>query len=500
MVQCRHRGPGAAHDAPPADSVDTASGRTWRDLLTAKNDRLTNLSNENRPERAFLAAVETTREDALWNVDDSLSELASLAGTAGAEVLGTMVQRMRSPDPATYLGKGRANELAQLHDDLGFDLVIVDDELSPSQQRNLEDAVGARVIDRTALILDIFAQHARTREGQLQVELAQLEYRLPRLAGRGRAMSRVGGGSRGSGGGGVGGAIGVRGPGETKLEIDRRRIRSRIAALRRELEQVREHRGQIRRQRSAKAIPVVAVVGYTNAGKSTLFNTLTSAGVVAENKLFATLDPTTRHITLPNHAEVLLTDTVGFIQKLPTSLVAAFRATLEEVIEADVLLEVVDITHVNAIEQSQTVNDVLAELGAADKPRVTALNKIDLLPDPGDVDTSLFPNAVPVSAITGQNLPALLDRLGAVLAERMVSVRVLLPFDRGDLVEAFHRRGSVRSERQEAEGTLIAGALPQPLLGIYKPYRLPGRAPSRAPRRAASSVAPSDTLAAAGSD
>jgi GTP-binding protein HflX len=452
-----------------------------RTPLTAKNERLINLSAENRRERAFLVAVETTRDDALWDVDDSLSELASLASTAGAEVLGTMVQRMRNPDPATYLGKGRANELSQLHDQLGFDLVIVDDELAPSQQRNLEEAVGARVIDRTALILDIFAQHARTREGQLQVELAQLEYRLPRLTGRGRAMSRVGGGSRGSGGGGVGGAIGVRGPGETKLEIDRRRIRSRIAELRRDLEQVRAHRGQLRRQRSATSIPVVAIVGYTNAGKSTLFNTLTSAGVIAENKLFATLDPTTRHITLPNHAEVLLTDTVGFIQKLPTSLVAAFRATLEEVVEADVLLEVVDITHVNAIEQSQTVNDVLAELGAADKPRITALNKIDLLPDPTSVDTSLFPNAVPVSAVTGQNLPDLLDRVGTVVAERMVSVRVLVPFDRGDLVEVFHRRGNVQSERQEAEGTLIAGALPQPLLGMYKPYRLPGQ--SRRPRQ-----------------
>jgi GTP-binding protein HflX len=428
--------------------------------------------------------VETNREDALWDVEDSLSELASLAGTAGAEVLGTMAQRMRSPDPTTYLGKGRANELAQLHEELGFDLVIVDDELSPSQQRNLEEIVGARVIDRTALILDIFAQHARTREGQLQVELAQLEYRLPRLTGRGRAMSRVGGGSRGSGGGGVGGAIGVRGPGETKLEIDRRRIRSRIAELKRELEQVREHRGQLRQQRSAKAIPVVAIVGYTNAGKSTLFNTLTSAGVVAENKLFATLDPTTRHITLPNHTEVLLTDTVGFIQKLPTSLVAAFRATLEEVVEADVLLEVVDVTHVNAIEQSQTVNDVLAELGAADKPRVTALNKIDLLADPTAVDTVLYPNAVPVSAMTGQNLRELLERVGQVIAERMVPVRVRLPFDRGDLVEAFHRRGSVESEKQEAEGTLIVGALPQPLMGVYSPYRVPGPAAARVNGRA----------------
>src|SRR5579884_2138485 len=291
---------------------------------TPKNGRLINLSVERRAERAFLAAVDADQDDALWSAEDSISELASLAQTAGAEVVGSLVQRLRTPDPATYLGKGRANEIAQLHDELGFDLLILDDEISPSQQRNLEDVTGARVIDRTALILDIFAQHAHTREGQLQVELAQLEYRLPRLTGRGRDLSRVGGGTRSAGGGGAGGAIGVRGPGETKLEVDRRRIRSRIAELRRDLDAVRQHRSLLRRQRSAQAMPVVAIVGYTNAGKSTLFNTLTSAGVIAENKLFATLDPTTRHVTLPTHQEVLMTDTVGFIQKLPTKLVAAF--------------------------------------------------------------------------------------------------------------------------------------------------------------------------------
>jgi GTP-binding protein HflX len=453
-----------------AESRRGSRGR--KGLLTAKNERLINLGMENRAERAFLAAVDTESDEALWSAEDSIAELASLAGTAGAEVVGTMVQRLRAPDAATYLGKGRANELTQLREELGFDLVIVDDELSPSQQRNLENVTGARVIDRTALILDIFAQHAHTREGQLQVELAQLEYRLPRLTGRGRDLSRVGGGSRGSGGGGVGGAIGVRGPGETKLEIDRRRIRARIAELRRELETIRERRGLKRRQRTSQAIPVVAIVGYTNAGKSTLFNTLTAAGVLAENKLFATLDPTTRHVTLPTHQEVLMTDTVGFIQKLPTSLVAAFRATLEEVVEADILLEVVDVTHENAIEQNQTVSDVLAELGAADKPRVTALNKIDLLADAAAVDTSLYPNAVPVSAVTGQNLKELLTCVGEVIASGMVQVRVRLPFERGDLVEVFHRRGRVLDERQEEAGTNIAGALPKSLVGIFAPYRI----------------------------
>ncbi len=387
-------------------------------------------------------------------------------------MVGTMAQRLRHPDATFYVGKGRANELAELSRELEVDLIIFDDELSPSQQRNLERITDTRVIDRTALILDIFAQHARTREGQLQVELAQLEYRLPRLTGQSQHLSRVGGGSRGSGGGGVGGAIGVRGPGETKLEQDRRRIRSRIAELREDLTAVQRQRAQQRRQRASQAIPVVAVVGYTNAGKSTLFNALTSAGVLVENKLFATLDPTTRHLTLPSHQEVLLTDTVGFIQKLPTSLVAAFRATLEEVVEADVLLEVVDITHENAIEQSQTVTDVLEELGAADKPRVTALNKVDLLPDPAIVDTSLFPNAVPVSAVRGDHLETLLRKIGEVIAENMVPVRVKVPFERSDLVELFHRRGRVRDETQDDSGTSLAGELPPQLLGLFAPFRL----------------------------
>lgn len=452
--------------------------------LTARNERLVNLRDELRPERAYLIAVENESEESLWSADDSLEELAALARTAGAEVVGSGVQRLKSVNPTMYVGKGRAQELAILRNELNFTLLIVDDELAPTQQRNLEKAVDVRVIDRTALILDIFAQHAHTREGQLQVELAQLEYRLPRLAGSSRGeMSRLGGGSRGSGGGGVGGAIGVRGPGETKLEMDRRRIRARIAELRRELDVVRQHRTLQRRQRDARAIPVVAVVGYTNAGKSTLFNTLTAAAVLAENKLFATLDPTTRYLTLPSHQEVLLTDTVGFIQKLPTTLVAAFRGTLEEVVEADVLLEVVDATHENAIEQSQTVDDVLHELGAADKPRVTALNKIDLLDDPDDVDLSLFPNAVAVSAYTGAHLDQLLRKLGEVLAEEMVRYTVLLPYDRGDMVEVFHRRGHVMRQEAGEAGTLIEGTLPRQIVAAFAPWRVTPAMTKRAARR-----------------
>ncbi len=407
----------------------------------------------------------------MWSVEDSLSELGTLARTAGAEVVGSMIQHMRHPDVATYIGKGRAQELSYTEKQLGFDLVIFDDELSPSQQRNLEKMLAARVIDRTALILDIFAQHARTREGRLQVELAQLEYRLPRLAGRGVELSRQAGGSRSAGAGGVGGAIGVRGPGETKLEIDRRRIRSRIAELREEIEGVREQRKEHRRQRAAQVIPVVAVVGYTNAGKSTLFNALTEAEVPTENKLFATLDPTTRHIVLPGNQEALLTDTVGFIQKLPTKLIAAFRATLEEVIDADLLLEVVDVSHENAIEQSETVNDVLHELEADDKPRATALNKIDLLDDPSEVDTSLYPNAVAVSALQKVGLDGLREKIAGVLAVTMEALEVTIPYDKSELVELFHRRGYVEREQHLPEGTFLVGRLPRSLRGYYAHYK-----------------------------
>ncbi len=406
----------------------------------------------------------------MWSVEDSLSELETLARTAGADVVGTMIQRMRHPDVATYIGKGRAQELSDTEKHLGFDLVIFDDELSPSQQRNLEKMLDARVIDRTALILDIFAQHARTREGRLQVELAQLEYRLPRLTGRGVELSRQAGGSRSAGTGSSGGAIGVRGPGETRLEIDRRRIRSRIAELREEIEEVRRQRRVHRSQRAAQAIPVVAVVGYTNAGKSSLFNALTEAEVLAENRLFATLDPTTRHVILPGNQEVLLTDTVGFIQKLPTKLIAAFRATLEEVTDADLLLEVVDVSHENAIEQSETVNEILHDLEADEKPRVTALNKIDLLDDPSVVDTSLYPNATAVSALRKIGLDALLEKIVEVLAASMEAVQVTIPYDRSELVELFHRRGHVDREEHRPEGTFLAGRIPHSLQGYYAQY------------------------------
>ncbi len=443
---------------------------------TTRQDRLIDTGANRGPERAYLIAVDASDHDRLWSVEDSVSELGMLARTAGAMVVGTIIQRLPHPDVATYIGKGRAQELRDLEKQLSFDLVICDDELTPTQQRNLEKLLNVRVVDRTALILDIFAQHARTREGRLQVELAQLEYRLPRLTGRDTDFSRQAGGSRsasagGAGGvGGAGGAIGVRGPGETKIEIDRRRIRSRIADLKEDIEEVRAQRTVHRRRRSAQAIPIIAIVGYTNAGKSTLFNALTEAGVLVEDQLFATLDPVTRHVVLPGNQEALITDTVGFIQKLPTKLIAAFRATLEEVVEADILLEVVDSSHENAIEQSETVNDVLDDLDAGKKPRVTALNKIDLLDDPAELDTTLYPNAVAVSALKHIGLDALGEKIAEVLAKSMNAIEVLLPFDKGELVELFHRRGHVDIEGHVPGGTLIVGRIPHSLYDYYSPY------------------------------
>lgn len=304
-----------------------------------------------------------------WSVEDSLEELAQLAGTAGAKVVGRLIQKLPLPSKIHYLGKGKLDELVALKKSLDYNVVIFDDELSPLQQRNLEDSLQVKIIDRAALILDIFARRARTREGQLQVELAQHQYLLPRLIGQWSHLERLGGG------------IGTRGPGESQIETDRRLIQQKIHRLKKQIEEVRKQRQLHRRKRQRSGIPVVSLVGYTNTGKSTLLNTLSRAEVFVEDKLFATLDPTTRRLTLPDRSTVLLTDTVGFIRKLPPAIVTAFRATLEELSEATVLLHVVDFSSHNAAEQCQTVEDILADLDLTDRPRITALNKIDLLLD-----------------------------------------------------------------------------------------------------------------------
>jgi len=321
------------------------------------------------PEQAFLVAVGTKGSTEQWSVEDSIEELAQLAGTAGADVVGKLTQRLHVPSKTHYLGKGKLDELLSLRNSVNYDVVIFDDELSPLQQRNLEEFLQVKVIDRAALILDIFAKRARTHEGQLQVQLAQHQYLFPRLAGQWSHLERLGGG------------IGTRGPGEMQLETDRRLIRQRIHHLKSKIEEMRKHRVLYRQQRRKSGIPIVALVGYTNAGKSTLLNALSQADVFVEDKLFATLDPTTRRLALPGKGAVLLTDTVGFIRKLPPTIVTAFRATLEELGEASILLHVVDLTSHNAPEKCQTVEDILADLNLMDKPRVTALNKIDLLLD-----------------------------------------------------------------------------------------------------------------------
>lgn len=349
--------------------------------------------------------------------------------------------------------------------------MIFDDELSPAQQRELERAINnpnVKVLDRTALILDIFAQHAHTREGALQVELAQYEYRLPRLTRAWTHLARQTGGAAARGGAG---GVGLRGPGETQLEVDRREIGRRIAQLKRELEEVRKHRAQYRRRRVEEAIPVVALVGYTNAGKSTLLNALSGATIFAADQLFATLDPTTRRIKLPGGREVLVTDTVGFIQKLPTALVAAFRATLEEIADADLVLHVVDITHKNVQQQVATVLEVLAEIEAADRPIVTALNKIDMLPESGTLNSGL-PNAVPISALTGEGIPELLACVEEALDEELVPVSVLLPYQRGELLSLLHQRGIVLEETHEEAGTRVIGKIPASLRSRFARYLL----------------------------
>jgi GTP-binding protein HflX len=393
-------------------------------------------------EKAFLVAVDTG-DDAGWTAEDSLAELASLAATAGADVVGAEWQNRRHVDPNWYIGKGKAEELAAAKRETGYEVLIADDELSPAQQRALEELLKVKVIDRSRLILDIFAQHAQTHEGRLQVELAQLEYQLPRLTRMWSHLSRTAGG------------IGTRGPGESQLETDRRIIRTRIAKMKERVEHIRQQRSTAARGRDRRLMPTVGIVGYTNAGKSTLLNALVGSEVArAEDKLFATLDPTSRQVRLGDGQTAIVTDTVGFIHKLPHQLVDAFRATLEEVNRADVLIEVVDAADPHHPEHRTTVQAVLDELGAGEKPRLVAYNKTDLL-DPvardGDLPAPAIGGAVLVSAVTGFGLDTLRAEIAALLASLWVDVDIALPYTAGELLARVRERGTVELEYRERD-------------------------------------------------
>ena len=407
--------------------------------------------NKVEAERAVLVSVDTGEFD----VDSSLAELTELAKTAGAEVICEMTQKREAPEPGTYLGRGKLEELSDFCENEKPDLVIVDGELSPAQQKNIETITDVRVIDRTTLILDIFAQRALSGEGKLQVELAQLKYALPRLGGKGASMSRLGGG------------IGTRGPGETKLETDRRHIRRRISALTEDLKALDERRTRHRERRKKDGVVTVALVGYTNAGKSTLMNALTDAGVLAENKLFATLDPTARALTLPDGSNVLLIDTVGFIRRLPHKLVEAFKSTLDEAVDANVILNVCDASSDECAEHYRVTNELLEELGCADKPIITVLNKCDLS---NDISIPLIGNSARISAKTGEGLSELLEKIAKALPPTRKRVKILLPFSMGGAGAELRKTGVVHGEEYTADGLLLDITAEIFVLEKYKEY------------------------------
>jgi GTP-binding protein HflX len=410
-------------------------------------------------ERALLAALRLPRQRR-FEVEESLDELGRLAESAGAEVVGRVTQERQAPTPKLYFGKGKVDELKASSEREGANLMISDDPLSPVQERNLGGSLGLKVIDRTALILDIFAQRARTMEGKLQVELAQLSYLLPRLVGQWKHLERLGGG------------IGTRGPGETQLESDRRMIRHRIEKIRGELGRVRVHRRLLRDRRKAAGVPVVALVGYTNAGKTTLLNQLTGAEHTAADRLFVTLDPAARVVSRPSRAPFILTDTVGFIRKLPHQLVAAFKATLEELEEADVLLHVVDASHPGLEEQMEAVESLLGELELGGRPTIVVLNKIDRL----DGDAALGAlverfDAVAVSARTGEGMDALIDRIERALRPGVERVRLRIPYRDGTALAHCYERGRVLARSDEVDGIVLEVELPRRLVGPVKAYQ-----------------------------
>lgn len=450
-------GPYSIEDAENINFVNTVS--TIERIL----DKQTGTASlQVMSERAILIGMEWGRNDSLWTVDDSLEELKQLADTAGATVIKKFIQKRPKPDPAFFIGRGKVQELALYAQQENIDLCIFDDELSPAQQRNIESVMGIRILDRTALILDIFAQRARTNEGKLQVELAQLQYTLPRIMGKGLMLSRLGGG------------IGTRGPGETKLEVDRRRIRDRIAFIKEQIEKVKAVRSLHRSKRKKNNVFEVSLVGYTNAGKSTLLNTLTNSDIYAKDQLFATLDPTTRQLTLPNKQEIIITDTVGFIQRLPHQLIAAFRSTLEVVTEADLLVHVIDVSHELYKEQAAAVHEVLKEIGAETKPVITVYNKIDKLPlDSKLADRlALEEDTVCISAAKKLNLETLQQMIESHLKSKAVEVTLCIPYAETAKAAQLHETANVLEQEYTENGAVMKVILPVEDLEAYNEYIL----------------------------
>lgn len=450
-------GPYSIEDAENINFVNTVS--TIERIL----DKQTGTASlQVMSERAILIGMEWGRNDSLWTVDDSLEELKQLADTAGATVIKKFIQKRPKPDPAFFIGRGKVQELALYAQQENIDLCIFDDELSPAQQRNIESVMGIRILDRTALILDIFAQRARTNEGKLQVELAQLQYTLPRIMGKGLMLSRLGGG------------IGTRGPGETKLEVDRRRIRDRIAFIKEQIEKVKAVRSLHRSKRKKNNVFEVSLVGYTNAGKSTLLNTLTNSDIYAKDQLFATLDPTTRQLTLPNKQEIIITDTVGFIQRLPHQLIAAFRSTLEVVTEADLLVHVIDVSHELYKEQAAAVHEVLKEIGAETKPVITVYNKIDKLPPDSKLADrlALEEDTVCISAAKKLNLETLQQMIESHLKSKAVEVILCIPYAETAKAAQLHETANVLEQEYTENGAVMKVILPVEDLEAYNEYIL----------------------------
>lgn len=450
-------GPYSIEDAENINFVNTVS--TIERIL----DKQTGTASlQVMSERAILIGMEWGRNDSLWTVDDSLEELKQLADTAGATVIKKFIQKRPKPDPAFFIGRGKVQELALYAQQENIDLCIFDDELSPAQQRNIESVMGIRILDRTALLLDIFAQRARTNEGKLQVELAQLQYTLPRIMGKGLMLSRLGGG------------IGTRGPGETKLEVDRRRIRDRIAFIKDQIEKVKAVRSLHRSKRKKNNVFEVSLVGYTNAGKSTLLNTLTNSDIYAKDQLFATLDPTTRQLTLPNKQEIIITDTVGFIQRLPHQLIAAFRSTLEVVTEADLLVHVIDVSHELYKEQAAAVHEVLKEIGAETKPVITVYNKIDKLPPDSKLADrlALEEDTVCISAAKKLNLESLQQMIESHLKSKAVEVTLCIPYAETAKAAQLHETANVLEQEYTENGAVMKVILPVEDLEAYNEYIL----------------------------